>query len=81
MSIHIGPGVLGFALLCEHVRNHLKKLCHQLEERIVGEMLEGKLTLAHVAWVCLSQDCMAITRNNLCVCVCRGGGGYTNRYH
>lgn len=54
VGVYIGPGVLGFALLCEHIRYHLKQLSHQLEERVVGKMLEGKLPLAHVAWVGLA---------------------------
>lgn len=65
MSIHIGPGVLGLALLQEHIGNNLVKLGDQLEHGVVGQVFQSKLTLASITWVSLPQDSMAIARNNL----------------
>lgn len=37
----------------------------QLEERVFGQVLEGKFTLSSVARVGLAEDCVTITRHNL----------------
>ena len=65
MSVNIGPWVLGLSVFCEHLGCHLVQLAHQLEERVVGKMFLGKLSLTHVTWVCLSQHSVTKARNNL----------------
>lgn len=65
MSIHIGPGVLGLTLLQEHIGHNLVKLSHQLEHGVVGQMFQGKFTLAGVAWVGLSEDGVTVTWHHL----------------
>ena len=52
VGIYIGPGVLGLALLQQDVGGHLVDVRHQPEHRIVGQVLECKLSLARVTWVC-----------------------------
>ena len=65
VGVHIGPGVLGLTLLQEHVGHDLVKLGNQLEHGVVGQMLQGKLTLAGITWVSLPQDSMAIAGHHL----------------
>ena len=65
VGVHIGPGVLGLALLQQHVGDNLVELSHQLEHGVIGQVLQGKLTLTFVAWVSLPQNCMAIARYHL----------------
>lgn len=65
VGVHIGPGVLGLALLQEHVGHNLVKLGDHLEHGVVGQVLQGKLALAGVTWVCLPQDSMAVAWHNL----------------
>lgn len=65
MGVDIGPGVLGLTLLQQHVGHNLVELGDQLEHGVVGQVLQGKLTLAGVTWVGLPQDGVAITGHNL----------------
>lgn len=65
VGINIGPGVLGLTLLKEHIGHDLVKLGNQLEHGVVGQVLQGKLTLTGVTGVCLSQDSMAVARHDL----------------
>lgn len=65
VGINIGPGVLGLTLLKEHIGHNLVKLGNQLEHGVVGQVLQGKLTLTGVTGVGLSQDSMAVARHNL----------------
>lgn len=67
VGVHVGPGVLGLALLQQHVGHDLVELSHQLEHGIVGQVLQGKLTLAGVTRVGLPQDGVAVTRHHLVV--------------
>ena len=65
VSIHIGPRVLGLALLQENVRHYLKQLADQTEKRVIWKVFLSKFPLASIAWVSLAQHCMAISRDNL----------------
>ena len=65
VGVHVGPGVLGLALLQEDVWHDLVQLTHQTEQGVIWKMLQGKLSLAYVARVRLTQHCMPIARNNL----------------
>lgn len=65
VGVDIGPGVLGLTLLQQHVGHNLVKLGDQFEHGVVGQVLQGKLTLAGVTWVGLPQDGVAITGHNL----------------
>ena len=65
VSVHIRPWVLGLALLQEDVRHDLVQLGDQFEQGVIREVLQGKLSLAGVAGVCLPQHCMAIAGDNL----------------
>lgn len=65
VSVHVGPGVLGLALLQQHVGHDLVELGHQLEHGVVGKMLQSKFTLAGVAGVGLPQHGVAVTWNHL----------------
>lgn len=65
MGVHVGPGVLGFTLLQEHVWDNLVKLGNQLKHGVIGQMLQSKLALAGVTWVGLPQDSMAVAWNHL----------------
>lgn len=65
VGVDVGPGVLGLALLQQHVGHDLVELVHQFEHGVIGQVLEGKLLLAGVPGVCLPQDGMAVTWNHL----------------
>ena len=65
VGVYVRPGVLGLALLQQYVGDNLIQLRHQSEHGIVGKFLQGKLSLAGVARVCLSQHGMAVTRDDL----------------
>lgn len=67
VGVYVGPGVLGLALLQEHVGHDLVELGHQLEHGIVGQVLQGKLALAGVTRIGLPQDGVAITWHHLVV--------------
>ena len=61
MGVNIWPWVLGLALLEENTWDDFVELGDQLEELVVGEVLEGELALASVTWVSLAEDGVAIT--------------------
>lgn len=48
VGVHIGPGVLDLAQLCEDWWHHLVDGSDQLEERVVRQMLQGEFALACV---------------------------------
>jgi len=60
VSINIGPRVLGLASLKEDIRYDVVDLAHELEERVIWEMLERKLALSGVPGVGLAQDGVTI---------------------
>ena len=63
-TIDVGPGVLGLALLLQDARSNLEELRAELEQGVVGQVLEGELALAHVARVGLAQHGVAEARND-----------------
>jgi len=65
VGIHVGPGVLGLTVLGEDARGDFVDLGNELEEGIVGQVLEGKLALGHVARISLTQDSVTVARNDL----------------
>ena len=60
MGIYIGPWVLGLALLQENAGDDLVELGHELEEFVIGQVLEGELALALVAGISLAEHGVAI---------------------
>ena len=65
VSIYIGPGVLDLAGFSEDWGHDLVDLGNQLEEFIVGQMLEGELALAGVAGIGLTEHSVTVTGNDL----------------
>lgn len=65
VGINIWPWVLSFALLQKNIRYNFINLADQFKVSIIRQMLQGKLSLASVARVCLAQHSMAITWDNL----------------
>jgi hypothetical protein len=49
----------------ENVRDNLVDLSDELEQRVVGEVLEGKLSLSSVSGVGLSEDGVTVTGDDL----------------
>lgn len=70
MSIHVGPGVLGLALLEEDVRDNLVQQRHELEVGRVRHVLQSKLALARVAGVRLAQHSVAWRKAAVSGCEC-----------
>merc|ERR1719374_78685 len=64
-SIDVGPRVLHLARGLEHGRDGFVAHVGKLEQRVVWQMLHGKLTLNHVAWVRDAQHTMAKAWNDL----------------
>ena len=65
MSVHVGPWVLDFACLDENGWDNRVQLAHQVEHLVVGQMLEGKLTLTTVSGVSFAEHSVTIARHNL----------------
>ena len=65
MSVHVGPGILGLPMLCQHAWGHLEEVADQAEHGVLGQVPESKTTLTRVARVCLPQHSMPIARDNL----------------
>lgn len=65
VGIDVGPGVLGLTVLEEDVRDNGVELGDELEEGIGGEVLEGKLTLAGVTGIGLTEDGVTVTGDDL----------------
>lgn len=65
VGINIWPWVLGLSVLSEDFWDNMVQLADKLEEWVVWQVLQGKLTLAHVAWVSLSEDSVSESWNNL----------------
>lgn len=51
VSVHVGPGVLGLSGGEEDVRDELIELSDELEELVVGEVLESELSLGLVSGI------------------------------
>lgn len=65
VSVHIGPGVLGLALSEEDIRSDLVEVGDELEEVIVGKMLEGEFSLALVTRISLAKNGVSVSGNDL----------------
>ena len=65
MCVHVGPWVLGLAVLGKDPRGDLKQVADEAEHGVVGQVLLGEPALADVAGVCLPQHGMAIAWDNL----------------
>lgn len=65
VGVDVGPGVLGLTGLEENVRDDLVDLTDKLEERVLGQVLEGELSLSSVSGVSLPKDGVAVTGNDL----------------
>ena len=65
VGINVGPGVLGLALLGEDLGHDVVELGGELEERVVGEVLEGELALAGVPRVSLAEHGVAVSGDDL----------------
>lgn len=64
VGINVGPWVLGLSLLGQDARDNLEDLGDELEEGVVGQVLEGKLTLRSVTGVSLTEDSVSESRDN-----------------
>jgi hypothetical protein len=51
VGVHVGPGVLGLTGGEENVGDEVVELTDELEELVVGEVLEGELPLSLVSGV------------------------------
>eukprot|EP00049_Salpingoeca_infusionum_P000692 m.41706 g.41706 ORF g.41706 m.41706 type:complete len:323 (+) comp10604_c0_seq1:238-1206(+) len=65
VCVNVWPWVGGLTLLGEDCWNNLVQLAHKVEELVVWQVLQGKLTLARVSWVSLTKDGMAVTWDNV----------------
>ena len=65
VGIDVGPGVLGLAVLEENAGSDGVDLGDELEEGIVGDVLQGELTLASVTGIGLAENGVTVTGNNL----------------
>lgn len=65
VRIHIGKRVLHLPLLQQHWRDSLIARIHQLKQWVFRAMLQGKLTLQHVAGVGVPQHRMAEAGDHL----------------
>jgi hypothetical protein len=63
-GINVGVRVLGLSVLGENTRSNLIDLADKLEERVIRKLLKRKLALRSVTGVCLSQNCVSVTRDN-----------------
>jgi len=64
VSIYVGPWVLSLALLEEDVGNDLVKLGDELEELVVGKVLESEFSLAGVSGISLSENSVTVARDD-----------------
>lgn len=63
VGVHVGPGVLGLAGLEEDVGHDLVDLADELEEGVLRQVLEGKLSLGGVSGVLQSSASGPIRRS------------------
>lgn len=61
MGVHIGPGVLGLAVLGENLGGNLVDGGNEVEEVVVGHVLEGELSLGGVSRIGLSENGVSVT--------------------
>jgi len=60
VSVYVWPWVLGLTLGEEDIWHNLVDLADQLEHIVVWEVLEGKLSLALVSWIGLSEHGVSV---------------------
>ena len=65
MGVYVGVGVLGLAVLGQDAGHHLVDGVHDLEQRIVGQVLHSELALALVARISLAQHSVAVAGDHL----------------
>lgn len=65
VSIYIWPGVLDLAELGENWWHDLVDGGHEMEQGIVGQVLEGELALAFVTWIGFAENSVTVAGNNL----------------
>lgn len=71
VSVNVGVGVLGLAVLGQDNRSDLVDLADQLEHGVLGHLLLRKLALSHVAGVSLAEHSVTVTRHNTARVQCR----------
>jgi hypothetical protein len=54
VSVHIGPGVLHLSSFCQNWWDEHVQLRDELEHLVVGQVLEGELTLTSVTRISLA---------------------------
>lgn len=64
VGVDVGVGVLGLAVLGEDTGGDLVDLGDELEQGVLGKVLESELALADVAGVGLAEDGVAVTGND-----------------
>jgi len=65
VRVDVGPRVLSFALFSQYIRDNFIESRDQLEHGVLRQVLQSKLTLAGVTRICLSQNGVAVSRNDL----------------
>lgn len=65
VSINVRPWVLDLAQFSQDWRHNLVDVADELEQRVVGQMLEGELALASVARIGLAEDSVSVAGNDL----------------
>ncbi len=65
VSVHVGPRVLGLALLGEHGGHDGVELLDELDEGIVGQVLGGELGLSGEARIGLPEHSVTEARDDL----------------
>mmetsp|Transcript_22133 Transcript_22133/g.55817 ORF Transcript_22133/g.55817 Transcript_22133/m.55817 type:complete len:233 (-) Transcript_22133:113-811(-) len=64
VGIHVGPRVLGLAMLCENLGRDLIHELHEVDELVVLDVLLGKLGLAREAGVGFSEHGVSVSRDD-----------------
>ena len=68
VGVHVGPRVLNFAQFQQNIGNDIVQSGNQFESLIVGQVFQGKFTLASVTGIRFPQHGVAIARNDLSRC-------------
>ena len=64
MGVNVGVRVLRLSVLSQHTRRDLVHLADKLEHRVIGEVLERKFALGHVARIRLAEHSVTVSRND-----------------
>jgi hypothetical protein len=65
VGVNVGVWVLGLAVLGEDTWGNLVDLADKVEHWVIWKMLLGKLALGNVTWICLAENGVSITWNDL----------------